>query len=157
MTQRVISFHYTLTGANGQTLDSSAGQDPMSFMEGAGQIIPGLEKELLGLKVNEKKTMMIAAADAYGEYDQRFVVEIPLEDLPNDKVKVGDQFQAGEDPDSHPFVVTEVTKTHAMLDANHPLAGMDLTFAVELISIRPATEEELAHGHAHGSDGTTKH
>ena len=148
MKQRVISFHYTLTDPTGQTLDSSTGRPPLTFMEGVGQIIPGLETEIGKLKVGDQKKIEVKAAQAYGERDPQAIIEVPIERMPKQDIHVGEQFRANQHPT--PLTVTKVTATHATLDANHPLAGMDLTFAVEVTEIRDATDEELAHGHAHG-------
>lgn len=153
MSPRVVSIHYTLTDHSGQTLDSSIGQEPLKYMEGAQQIIPGLEQQLKALKVKDKKKIQVPAAEAYGARDDRFVMDVPLEKLPVKDLQVGQQFQINADPNSPPFVVTQITTTHAVLDGNHPLAGVDLTFDVEIIEVREATAEELKHGHAHGGDG----
>ena len=153
VSKRVISFHYTLTDSKGQKLDSSVGHDPFTFMEGGGQIIPGLEKRLESLKEKDKQKINVPAAEAYGERDDRFIVEVKKEQLPSPNLKVGDQFQAGGEMQGHPFTVVKMSDTHATLDANHPLAGVDLTFDVEIISIREATDEELQHGHSHGPGG----
>lgn len=152
MSAKVFSFHYTLTNADGQVLDSSDGHEPLVFMEGVGQIIPGLEAEVVRMNKGDRKKIEVKAADAYGEHDLERLIEVPLEILPKEKkVEIGDQFKAGNQPG--PMTVTHVTETHATLDANHPLAGKDLTFDVELTGLRDATEEEIAHGHAHGPGG----
>jgi FKBP-type peptidyl-prolyl cis-trans isomerase SlyD len=151
MAAKVISFHYKLTDPKGTELDSSEGSEPLSYLEGVGQIIPGLETALAKLKVGEKKKINVAARDAYGEHDEKKLVEVPLEQLPKKDIKIGDMFQAGQH--SPPLTVTKVNKTHATLDANHPLAGVDLTFDVEVTDIRDATAEEIDHGHAHGAGG----
>ncbi len=153
MNPRVVSFHYTLTDDAGQVIDSSAGHDPMMYMEGAGQIIPGLEKELKSLNPKDKKKIHVIAAEAYGNRDERFVLNVPLDRLPTKDLQVGMQFKIDQDPNSPPFTVVQITPTEAILDANHPLAGVDLNFDVEIISIREATAEEQQHGHAHGGDG----
>lgn len=153
MSPRVISIHYTLTDKSGQTIDSSVGQEPLSYIEGGQQIIPGLEKQIQPLKTKDKKKIEVPADEAYGVRDERFVLEVPLDRLPVKNLQIGQQFQVSEDPNSPPFMVTQVTATHAILDANHPLAGMDLTFDVEVVEIREATSEELQHGHVHGPGG----
>lgn len=157
MANKVISFHYTLTNAAGQTLDSSAGSEPLTFLEGVGQIIPGLEAHLVAMKIGDRKTVTVPAKDAYGPKDPGNVVDVPLEKLPTRQVKVGDQFRAGEGHQAPVVTVTKVTGTHATLDGNHPLAGEDLTFAIEVTGVRDATEDELAHGHAHGPGGHHHH
>ena len=149
MSQRVISFHYTLTDPSGQTIDSSVGQEPMVYMEGAQQIIPGLENQIRLLQVKEKKKINVPAAEAYGNREESFVIQVPLEKMPKD-IQLGQQFQVNADPQSPPFTAVEMTETHVILDGNHPLAGLDLTFDVEIIDMREATAEELQHGHAHG-------
>ena len=151
MSAKVISFDYTLTNPAGEVIDSSEGRDPLVFMTGIGQIIPGLESELIRLNVGDKKRVQVQAAEAYGQHDPKRTIEVPLEKLPKEGIEIGDQFNAGGDHGS--FVVTSVTETHATLDGNHPLAGVDLTFDVEVTGVRDATLEELAHGHAHGPGG----
>ena len=153
MANKVISFHYTLTDASGKTLDSSAGGEPLTFLEGVGQIIPGLETHLRAMKVGDKKNVTVAAQHAYGEKDPHNVVEVALDQMPTRGVKVGDRFRAGDSPNAPVVTATKVTDTHVTLDGNHPLAGLDLTFAVEVMAIRDATKEELDHGHVHGAGG----
>ncbi|HUK81692.1 MAG TPA: FKBP-type peptidyl-prolyl cis-trans isomerase [Verrucomicrobiae bacterium] len=153
MPNKVISFHYILTDSAGKTLDSSAGTEPLTFLEGVGQIIPGLESHLCTMKVGEKKNVTVKAKDAYGEKDAANIAEVPLDQMPTREIKVGDQFRAGRDSHAPVVTVTKVTETHVTLDGNHPLAGKDLTFDVEISEIRDATQEELAHGHAHGAGG----
>lgn len=153
MSQRVITFHYTLSDPQGETIDSSQGHEPLSFLEGQGEIIPGLERHLQGMKAQEKAKVTIPAAEAYGARDENFVVTVPLDKLPAKDVKVGDQFRADGTPEGLPFTVVQMTATEATLDGNHPLAGVDLTFDVELVSIREATAEETTHGHVHGPGG----
>lgn len=153
MTKKVISFHYTLTDPAGKTLDSSAGGEPLTFLEGVGQIIPGLESELGKMKVGDKKKVSVKAANAYGDPDPQNVIEVPREKMPGQKITVGDRFRAGQGGNAPVVTVTKVTDSHVTLDGNHPLAGVDLTFDVEITEIRDATKEELDHGHAHGAAG----
>lgn len=155
MAQRVVSFHYTLTNSQGEQLDSSAGHEPLSYLEGVGQIIPGLEKEIEKLQVKDKKKINVPAAEAYGLREEKYIVSVPRDKFPAGDIHVGDQFQPGEDPNAHPFTVTEITSSHVTLDANHPLAGVDLVFDVEVVNIREATAEEIKHGHTH--DGHEHH
>ena len=154
MSQRVITFHYRLTDQSGEELDSSEGSNPFAFLEGAKQIIPGLEVELIKLSAGDKTTVKVDAKNAYGDRDERFVLQVGREDLPVDKINVGDELQAGEgELEGQIFSVTEITDESVTLDANHPLAGRDLTFDVEIVEIREATQEEIEHGHIHGEDG----
>jgi FKBP-type peptidyl-prolyl cis-trans isomerase SlyD len=153
MNPRVVSFHYTLTDPAGQTIDSSAGHEPLMYMEGSHQIIPGLERQITTLKVSDKKKIQVPAAEAYGLRDNRYIMDVPLDKLPVKDLQVGQMFQISEDKNSPPFTVTSISATHAVLDGNHPLAGVDLTFDVEIIAMREATSEEMQHGHAHGEGG----
>lgn len=153
MSPRVVTFHYTLTDPSGQTIDSSAGHEPMTYMEGAQQIIPGLESRIQPLRAKDKKKIQVPAAEGYGPRDERFIMDVPLDRLPVKDLHVGQQFQITTDPNSPPFTVTKITATHAVLDGNHPLAGVDLTFDVKIVEAREATAEEIQHGHAHGAGG----
>ena len=159
-TKRVISFHYTLTDSSGEVIDTSRDSDaPFSYLEGMSQIIPGLEKAMALLSVGDQRKIEVAAADAYGVADEQLVVEVPREKLPNsEELAEGDQFQAnGPNGEMLLFRVLEVMGDSVKLDGNHPLAGEDLTFDVEVMAIRDATSEEMAHGHAHGAGGHHHH
>ncbi|MDO8608421.1 MAG: peptidylprolyl isomerase [Phaeospirillum sp.] len=154
MKKQVVSFHYTLKNKEGKVIDSSNGNEPLTFLEGASQIIPGLEKGVKGMKKGEKKAVVIAPDDGYGQYDKRFVISVNRDQLPEGEIKVGDQFQVGPSPEESQVVqVMEVNDKTVTLDGNHPLAGQDLFFDVEIADVRDATEEELTHGHAHGAHG----
>lgn len=154
MTPKVVSFHYTLKDSKGNTLESSFGDQPLSYLEGVGQIIPGLESALQGLKKGDKKSVAVKAADAYGEHDPEAVVQVPRAQIPKKDVQVGDQFHADSGHGQVAVVVvTGVTDTHVTVDGNHPLAGQDLNFDVEITDVREASKEEVAHGHAHGPGG----
>lgn len=155
---RVVTIHYTLKDDQGTVLDSSVGGEPMQYLEGAGNIIPGLERELLALKAGDKKNVSIAARDAYGEKRDDLVLEVDRKQFPADvNLKVGDRFRGGPDDHSPVFTVMALTGDKVKIDGNHPLAGKDLFFDVELTEARPATEEEMSHGHAHGPDGHHHH
>ncbi|HEY9154512.1 MAG TPA: peptidylprolyl isomerase [Opitutaceae bacterium] len=154
MPKSVVTFHYTLKDPNGRLLDTSIGGQPISFLEGAGQIIDGLEKQLIGLTPGTKRVIEVAAAEAYGERDDSQIQRVPRSAIPVDgELTIGDQFQAGEDQFAPVVTVAGIEGDHVLLDANHPLAGVDLTFDVEVVGVRLANAEELAHGHAHGPDG----
>lgn len=153
---RVIAFHYTLTNKAGEVIDSSRDQkEPFAYMEGVGQIIPGLEKAMALLNAGDTRKINVEAKDAYGLHDPQLIVEVPRAKLPNSQeLTIGDQFQAsGPQGEMLLFRVLEINGDNVKLDGNHPLAGEDLTFDVEVMKIRPATKEELAHGHAHHGDG----
>ncbi len=154
MPKNVVTFHYTLKDPSGRLLDSSLGGQPISFLEGAGQIIDGLERQLQGVPVGTKRIIQVPAGEAYGERDDSQIQRVPRSALPVEgELSIGDQFQTGEDQFSPVVTVAGIEDDHVLLDANHPLAGVDLTFDVEIVAVRPANSEELSHGHAHGVDG----
>ncbi len=150
---KFVTMHYHLTNSNdGQVLDSSRGSDPLTYLHGAGSIIPGLERELSGLDVGATKTVAVTAADAYGEYDEDMVQTLPRTEFAGiDNLEVGMRLQA-QDQDGNTFTVhiAQINGDDVVIDGNHPLAGMPLTFEIEIVEIRDATAEELQHGHAHG-------
>lgn len=152
--RNVVTFHYTLRDLQGRLLDTSSGGQPISYLEGAGQIIEGLDEALKGVAPGTKQTVNVPAAKAYGDYDKEQVQRVLKSLLPVEgELSPGDQFRAGEDQFAPIVRVVEVDGDHVMLDANHPLAGVDLVFDVEVIGVRAATEEELTHGHAHQDEG----
>ncbi len=153
MDNQVISFHYTLKDEKGGVIDSSRNSHPMSFLVGRSQIIPGLEKILVTLQKGDKREVAIAAADAYGAYDKALVREFPRNKFPKKEIQVGQVFQIGQGENHRVATVTAVSDAHVTLDANHPLAGKDLNFEVEMMEMREATVEEVVHGHAHGEGG----
>ncbi len=154
MNRSVVTFHYTLRDKQGQMLDMSAGAEPVSYLEGAGQIIEGLEQALQGEQPGVKRRIEVPAAKAYGVRDESQVQRVPRAALPIEgELQVGDRFQAGEDRYAPVVMVVKIEGGDVWLDANHPLAGVDLVFEVEIVSVRPATAEELQHGHPHGPDG----
>jgi FKBP-type peptidyl-prolyl cis-trans isomerase SlyD len=151
---RVVTFHYTLRDHEGRVLDSSAGNPPVSYLEGAGQIIDGLDEQLRAVAAGVKTRVQVPAARAYGERDPAQVQRVKRSVLPVEgEVKLGETFRTGEDRDAPTVTVVGVEGDEVLLDANHPLAGVDLTFDVEIVTTRAATTEELSHGHAHGGAG----
>ena len=152
MSTRVVTFHYTVKDKSGKKVDSSVGSDPMSFLEGSGQIIPGLESALKDVKAGDKKSVDVKAAEAYGEYDKELKFDVPKTQFPKgEQIEVGMQFRAGQPGEPSPvFTVTSVSDASISVDGNHPLAGQDLSFEVEVVDVRDATLEEIKHGHAHG-------
>ena len=149
---RVLSFHYTLTDTTGKKLDQS-GTEPLSFIEGSHQIIPGLESELSTLKKGDKKKISVPAAKAYGVRRQELMISVPRDKFPAGEIKVGDRFRGGPEASAPLFTVISISGTEVKLDGNHSLSGQDLVFDVELVGIRESTEQELSHGHAHGEAG----
>ena len=150
--QRVISFNYTLKDASGQVIDSSF-EGPMSFLTGVGQIIPKLEEELKGMLIGQKKNVKLSAVDAYGQPDPKMTMDVPKAELAHLKIEVGSFLQLNLGQTMKVVRVVKISEDNVTLDGNHPLAGQDLEFDVELMNSREATAEEVSHGHAHGPGG----
>ena len=132
-----VAIHYTGTLTDGSQFDSSEGRDPLRFTLGSGQIIAGLDAAITGMSQGEKKSVTIAAAEAYGDHRPEAVQAVPRAQIPAEiPLEVGGGLQV-QTPDGQtiPVTVTSVTDEEVTLDANHPLAGKDLTFAVELVEI----------------------
>jgi FKBP-type peptidyl-prolyl cis-trans isomerase SlyD len=155
---RVVRMHYTLRDENGTTIESSGGREPLAYLHGYGHLISGLEKALDGESAGLKTTVTVGPRDAYGEKDPQAVIRAAREDFPEGlTLTPGVEVQA-ETPDGPiTFTVVSVEEKEAVLDANHPLAGKTLTFDVEVVEVRPATADEIAHGHVHGPGGAHGH
>ena len=150
-----VSFHYTLTDDDGQQLDSSAGKEPLAYLHGAGNIIPGLESALEGKSVGDAMVVDVIAAEGYGEIQKELIQEVPRASFQGvDEIEVGMQFEAqtGEGG-TVPVTVVAVTDEIVTVDGNHPLAGKNLHFDVTIEDVRDASAEELEHGHVHGPGG----
>ena len=155
---KVVLMHYTLKNDTGDVIDSSDGADPLPFLQGHGNIIPGLESALEGSKVGDKLDVSIEPEEGYGLRMQDAIQEIPSSALQGvDEVKVGMQLQS-QDKDGNAFLVsvTKIEDHKITVDGNHPLAGQTLHFSVSIESIRKAEAEELSHGHVH-ADGQHNH
>ncbi|MBC7465932.1 MAG: FKBP-type peptidyl-prolyl cis-trans isomerase [Bdellovibrio sp.] len=157
MPARVIAFNYVLKNDKGETLDASEANQPLPFLEGRQQIIPALERVLALLNEGDKKQVKLTAEEAYGEFRQDMIMEVPKEELAHLKINVGSQLQLELEKQMKVVTVTKMTDTMVTLDGNHPLAGVPLTFDVEVMLVRPATQDELTHGHAHGLHGHAHH
>ena len=150
---QVVSLEYILTLDNGDEIDRSDPGEPLEYLHGRGQIIPGLESALYGMAVGDERSVSIQPIDGYGESDDENFVILPLEEIPDDtKLKVGDTLFLRDDSsdDDVEGTVAELDEESVKLDLNHPLAGETLNFKVKIADLRPATDEELSHGHAHG-------
>lgn len=147
----VVSIHYDLTDNQGETLDSSRQrEEPLAYLHGSGNIIPGLEKALEGKAQGDAMKVTIEPADAYGEPQEALIQEVPRDMLQGiDNLEVGMQLQASSDQGQHTVVVREIKDDAVTIDANHPLAGVTLNFDVEVVGIREASKEEIEHGHVH--------
>jgi|TARA_B110000914_G_scaffold98933_1_gene87121 FKBP-type peptidyl-prolyl cis-trans isomerase SlyD len=147
---KVVSVHYTGTlPENGETFDSSEGRDPLTFLVGHKNMIPGFERELMGTKVGDKVEFTLSAEEAYGEYNPDAIQEVPADMFGEITPEVGMTLES----DMGPFRVTVVNEGSVTVDFNHALAGKSLTFNVEVVDIKDASEEEISHGHAHGPGG----
>jgi len=151
---QVVSIHYTLRDDAGEVVDRSADGAPLAYLHGHGQLIPGLERELTGKKPGERLQVKVPPAEAYGEYDHALVQKVPRRALKGvGDPRVGMRLQAQTPQGPRAVTVTQVSGDLVTLDGNHPLAGKNLNFEVEVAAVRPATEEDLAHGHVHGAGG----
>ena len=147
---KVVRVHYTGTLPDtGEVFDSSEGREALTFLVGHKQMIPGFERELMGKELGEKVEFTLSPEDAYGEHNPDAVQKVPLDMFGNIKPEVGTTLMS----DMGPFRVTEVGDELITVDFNHALAGKSLTFNVEVVEVRDATEEEISHGHAHGPGG----
>ncbi|ACB73361.1 FKBP-type peptidyl-prolyl cis-trans isomerase [Opitutus terrae] len=141
---RVVTFHYTLRDTSNRVLDTSAGGTPITFLEGSGHIIDGLDEQLRDADAGVKRRVQVPAAKAYGERDPAQVQRVNRSLLPVEgELNVGDTFQVGPEPGAPVVTVAGLEGDDVLLDANHPLAGVDLVFDVEIVSARAATAEEL--------------
>ena len=147
-----VSIHYTLTNDDGEVLDSSIGDEALVYLHGVGNIIPGLEKALHGKVAGDKFNVRIAPEDAYGELMEDMIQVISRDMFEGiDNIEVGMQFNADVSSGSGVVTVVNIEDDDITIDGNHPLAGLALTFDVEVIDVRVATEEEAKHGHIHGA------
>lgn len=152
--ETVALIHYTLKDNQGELIDSSEGQEPLAYIHGVGQLIPGLEKELEGKVKGDKLSVTIKPEDAYGVRSDELIQDVALSNFDDPKaVQQGVQFQMQSGDSIRIATVVEVKGETVVIDLNHPLAGIELNFDVEVISTRPATAEELDHGHVHGEGG----
>lgn len=155
--KRVFAFNYTLSGPDGSTIDASEKGQPLPFLEGAGMIIPALEAQVIGLKEGDKLTVQIPAKDGYGEVRENMFMDVPKEELAHIPLEIGAHLRLELGEGQHIVKVTKITDTHVTLDGNHPLAGVDLKFDVEMVLVREATVDEVLHGHPHGLHGDSGH
>ena len=152
---KAVSIEYTLTNDDGDVIDSSTGGAPLVYLQGAGNIIPGLEKALEGKAVGDELEISVEPEDAYGEYSAELVSTLSSSMFEGvDQLEVGMQFHASA-PDGQMQIVTirDLDGDDVTVDGNHPLAGQRLNFKVKVVAVRDASEEEVAHGHVHGEGG----
>jgi FKBP-type peptidyl-prolyl cis-trans isomerase SlyD len=152
--EKVVSIHYTLTNQEGTVLDSSSGSEPLAYLHGFGNIIPGLENALEGKEMGEKLSVTVEPEQGYGARDEQLVQAVPRSAFKGvEELAPGMQFQAEGPQGTRLVVVTQVAQDIVTVDANHPLAGQTLHFEVEVSEVRAATAEEIEHGHVHGPHG----
>lgn len=150
----VASFHYTLTNDAGEVVDSSRGREPLTYLQGAGNIVPGLERAMDGRSAGDSFSVAVAPELGYGVRHEQLVQEVPRTAFQGvDAIEPGMSFQARTPQGTHSVTVTQVTDQTVTVDGNHPLAGQTLHFAIEVTEVRAATSEEIAHGHVHGPGG----
>ena len=150
----VVTFNYTLKDEAGEVIDSSPAGEPLAYLHGHGNLVPGLERELEGKAAHDKLTVKVAPADGYGDYSQDLIQKVPRRSLKGiPKITVGMRLHAQTGQGPRAVTVKAVTGDMVTLDANHPLAGKNLNFDIEILDVRDASAEELAHGHVHGPGG----
>lgn len=147
---KVAAIHYTLRDNKGEVLDTSDGREPLYYLHGSGNLILGMEEGLEGKTKGDKFEITIEPAKGYGDKDPEMVQKVPRAAFGDQEVKPGMKFSTNQ---GGVVTVTEVGLENITVDANHPLAGVELNFQVEVIEVRNATDEELAHGHVHGPGG----
>jgi FKBP-type peptidyl-prolyl cis-trans isomerase SlyD len=151
---RVVTIHYTLKDDDGTVLDSSAGGEPLAYIQGHGNLVSGLEKALEGKQDGNTLSVVVSPAEGYGVRDAGLIQRVPKRSLQGSgEIKKGMQFQARTDDGMRLFTVTAVVGDMVTLDGNHPLADQTLHFDVSIVGVREATAEELEHGHVHGAGG----
>lgn len=146
----VVSIEYTLQ-VDGEEIDSSKGQDPLQFLVGHGNIIAGLEREMIGMKVGDSKDVVVQPADGYGEYDEEAYMDVPRGQFPQDMpVEEGLELSVRDDQGQSRYArIDSIEGDTVTLNFNHPLAGDQLHFNVKVVELREPTTEELEHGHVH--------
>jgi FKBP-type peptidyl-prolyl cis-trans isomerase SlyD len=150
----VVNIQYTLRNSSGEVLDSSSDREPLVYIHGNGNLVPGVEKALQGRKAGDKLSFEVAPADGYGVRDDSLVQDVPRSAFEGvTELRAGMQFQADSNHGPRTVLVTQVGPETVTVDGNHPLAGQTLHFDVEVTQVRAATEEELEHGHVHGEGG----
>lgn len=156
---KVVTLNFTLKDDAGNVLDSTDHGGPFSYISGKGMVLPKLEEAVSIMMIGTKKQLKLEAVDGYGNYNEDAIQVVGKENFPSDfNLEVGMEYMASNPDGVHmPFVITEVRDEEVTIDFNHPLAGKNLNFDLELLDVRDATAEELAHGHVHGPGGHHHH
>lgn len=151
----IVGIDYVMKLDNGEVIDNTEGDEPLEILQGAGEVVEGLEKALYGMRVGESKRVVVQPEEGFGEYEEDGEMAMPRSEFPSDfELEEGMEIfvQSDEDDEPTPVYVVSVDRNEVVVDFNHPLAGETLHFDVTVRSLRPATDEELAHGHAHRDD-----
>ena len=148
----VAKIHYKLTNDEGQVVDSSEGRDPLEYLHGHGNIVAGLEDALDGKSEGDSLQVSVSPAEGYGEHDEALIIDVERQHLPVEDLEPGMRFSAETSNGMRLFTVKEVAEESVKLDGNHPLAGENLNFDVEVVGIRDAEAEEISHGHVHSGE-----
>ncbi|WAJ72400.1 FKBP-type peptidyl-prolyl cis-trans isomerase [Catenovulum adriaticum] len=150
----VVSMHYQVKNSDDEILDTSEGKAPLNFIQGKGFLIPGLEAELNDKQAGDKFVCTIEPVNAYGEHHEGLVQRLPIDVFDQiEEIHEGMQLRASTDQGEQSIIITKIEDDFVTVDGNHPLAGLTLTFDVDVVEVREATEEELAHGHVHAEGG----
>ena len=147
---KVVAIHYRLTNNSGEILDSSEGKDPLVYIHGNGNLIMGMEEGVEGKIKGDKLSLKIAPEKGYGVKDSELTQQVPRVSFGDQKIEKGMQFSTNQ---GGVVTVTDIGSDTITVDANHPLAGVELNFDVEVVDVREATSDELSHGHVHGPGG----
>ncbi len=151
---KVVSIEYTLRDDKGNILDSSDGHEPLAYLHGNGNLVPGLESQLEGRSANDSLKVSVAPADGYGVFEASQIVNVPRSQFTGvTDLSVGMQFTASGPDGDRIVTVTKIENDIVTVDGNHPLAGQTLNFDVKIVGVRDATAEEMSHGHVHGAGG----
>jgi FKBP-type peptidyl-prolyl cis-trans isomerase SlyD len=156
---KVVTMNFTLKDDEGNILDTTDSDGPFSYLSGKNMVLPKLEETVSGMIIGMKKSIKLTAADGYGEYNEQVLQVVGKENFPEDFVLEAGMEYMASNPDGvqMPFIITNVEDETVTIDFNHPLAGKNLNFDVELLDVRDATAEELSHGHVHGPVGHHHH
>lgn len=149
----VVTLHYTVKTTEGDVIDSSREAEPLAFIQGSHYMIKGLEDALYGKEKGNSFDLTVEPEEAYGMRHDELVQDVPAEAFDGMDVEVGMSFRATTDDGEQSVIVIDKTDTTVTVDGNHPLSGLALNFDVEIVDVRAATEDEIAHGHVHGEGG----
>lgn len=150
---KAVGIHYTLRNPEGIVLDSSEGKDPLYYLHGHGNLIPGMENGLVGKSAGDRFKIVVDPENGYGLKDSNLISVVPLSAFGGHTPTIGERFEAGHGDQRYIIEVKAIDDNGVTVDGNHPLAGVELHFDVEVVSIREALDDELAHGHIHGPGG----